>query len=199
MPSARPPRPVGVPRNFRVDRKVPLGRHPLLAVFPHLDALSTAEHLEPDATKRAKLFDETCVQIVDEDLWMYVAPFDVPPRFRRRAWRPIVSPGSDCIVVGEKHLRESELLILFLDIFHELCHVQQRQAGAELFGGAPSYVDRPTEVDAYRFVVNEAKELGVGDEVLREYLRVEWINDEEHLRLLKATGVSASPAPSSPS
>lgn len=191
------PRVAGPPRGFRVDRKVPLGRHPLLAVFPGLENLETAARQEPDSAKRTKLYDETCVQIVDQEVWMYVAPFDVPPQFRRRTWKPVVSPGSDCIVVGEKHLRESEPLILFLDIFHELCHVQQRQAGSELFGGAASYVDRPTELDAYRFVVNEGRLLGVSDEVLREYLRVEWIDEVEYQRLLKTMGVSTAAAPSS--
>jgi len=34
-------------------------------------------------------------------------------------------------------------------------------------------------------VVEEARQLGVSDEFLRDYLRVEWISDDEHRALLE--------------
>jgi hypothetical protein len=188
MARPEPRAPAGPLADFRIARDIPLGRHPLLAAFPGLDSLSTARRQEPDPKKRTKLLDETCVMIVADDLWMYVAPWDVPPSARRR-WKPVTSPGSDCIVIGEKHLRESEPLILFLDIFHELCHIQQRQRGLELFRGDVSYVDRETEIEAYCFVIEEARQMRISDEILRDYLRVEWISDEEFGRLLRSTGV----------
>jgi len=176
---------------FRVERKLPVGRHPLLAAFPGLDKLPPALRIEADATRRSKLFGETFVEIVDEDMWMYVAPFELPKVFRRR-WKPVVSPETDCIVVGQSHLSESPSLILFLDIFHELRHVQQRQAGRELWPDKLSYVERPTELEAYQFVVDEARRFGVSDATLREYLRVEWIDDSELARLYDALGVPAN-------
>ena len=177
------------PKGFRVDRNLPVGRHPLLAAFPGADQLDVAARLQPDPVARAKLFDETCVQIVDEDLWMYVAPWDIPPDARGE-WKPVLSPGSDCIVIGKSHLSDSPAIILFLDIFHELCHVIQRQEGANLWARGVSYVKRRTEVEAYRFVVGEARTLGVSDEFLREYLRVEWISEEEHRQLLETLKVA---------
>lgn len=176
------------PKGFRIDRDLPVGRHPLLAAFPGADGLEVAARLQPDAVARAKLFDETCVQIVDQDVWMYVAPWDMPPGARRE-WNPVLSPGSDCIVIGKNHLEESPAIILFLDIFHELCHVIQRQKGANLFAPG-SYVKRWTEVEAYRFVVHEARALGASDEFLRDYLRVEWISEHEHRELLDSLEVS---------
>jgi len=178
------------PKEFRISRDLPVGRHPLLAAFPGADQLPVAVRLQPDAVARAKLFDETCVQIVDQDLWMYVAPWDMPPGARRE-WNPVLSPGSDCIVIGRNHLAESPPLVLYLDIFHELCHVIQRQGGANLFAPGVSYVKRWTEVEAYRFVVGEARTLGVSDEFLREYLRVEWINVVEHRELLESLEVTS--------
>jgi hypothetical protein len=178
------------PNGFRVARETPVGRHPLLAVFPGLDALPAAKRLAPDATKRARLFDDTCVEIVDEDMWMYVAPREVPPNARRE-WRPVISPKTDCIVVGASHLRESPAIMLFMDIYHELCHVIQRQNGANLWPPGVRYVDRTTEVDAYRFVVDEARRLGISTGFLREYLRVEWISDDEHRELLAKMDVPA--------
>ncbi|HXQ94563.1 MAG TPA: hypothetical protein VN864_05275 [Thermoplasmata archaeon] len=179
------------PAGFRVRRDIAVGRHPLLTVFPGLSDLPTAERHEPDAARRAKLHGETQVEVVDEDMWMYVAPFELPKVFRRR-WKPVVSPETDCIVVGQSHLSESPSLILFLDIFHELRHVQQRQAGRELWPDKLSYVERPTELEAYQFVVDEARRFGVSDATLREYLRVEWIDDSELARLYDALGVPAN-------
>jgi hypothetical protein len=176
------------PAGFHVDRKLPLGRHPLLKAFPGLDKLPTAKRHAPTAKARKSLHEKTMIELVPEDLWMYVAPW-TKPKFRRRGWVPVVTPDTDCIVIGEGHLRESPDLTLFLDIFHELCHVLQRHAGMELFDRKVSYVKRPTEVEAYRFVVEEARRLKVEDDVLREYLTVEWIDESELFELLDAVGV----------
>ena len=177
-----------VPNGFKVQRDLPLGRHPLLAAFPGLDQLETATRHEPDAKKRAALHRETLVEIVPEDMWMYVAPETVPSDARGR-WKPVLADGHDCIVIGESHLRESPELILFLDIFHELCHIRQRHDGRELWDRRYNYAQRPTEVEAYKFVVDEARRFGVGDPVLREYLKVEWIDKTEFRQLLDAVGV----------
>ena len=192
MPRSRTPpipRKGEPPEGFRVARALELGRHPLLTVFPGLDRLPSAERQEPDPARRARLHRETVVDLVAEDLWMYVAPW--APIVSRRGPRPTVSPGTDAIVIGASHLRESAPLILFLDIFHELCHVRQRHAGAELFPPNLGYVERPTEIEAYRFVVEEARRLEVDDATLQEYLMVEWISDAEYRQLLSACGVPA--------
>ncbi|HTW77658.1 MAG TPA: hypothetical protein VMG14_07860 [Thermoplasmata archaeon] len=186
QPAAEPPAPPG----FRVNRELSIGRHPILVAFPGLDRLPLAARLEPDVAARRRLFDTTCVEVVDADLWMYVAPWDVPPQFKGR-WRPVVSPGTDCIVVGASHLRESSELMLFMDIYHELCHVRQRHGGANLWEPGVSYVKRWTEVEAYRLVVDAAREFGVSEAFLREYLKVEWISPKEHRELLAELGVPA--------
>ena len=158
--------------------------------FPDSTSWLLAKRLEPDPVKRERLFEDTCVEVVDADMWMYVAPHDIPESFRGR-WKPVVSPGSDCIVVGKGHLRDSPAVMLFMDIYHELCHVRQRQGGANLWEPGVSYVKRWTEVEAYRFVVEEARSLGVADDFIREYLKVEWISAKEHRELLAELRVSA--------
>ena len=177
------------PEGFRVARELSLGRHPILDAFPGLETLVPARRLVKDRAARERLFSETMIELVDQDLWMYVAPKEMPKAFRRR-WKPVVSPDADCIVIGAGHLRESPSLTLFMDIYHELCHVLQRQGGADLWPPGVSYVERWTEIEAYRFVVDEARRLGVPDSFLREYLRVEWISDEELQTLLQALKVS---------
>ena len=190
MPPAKRGHPAGtVPKAFRLDRQAKLGRHPLLEVFPQLDQLETAAKQVADPAARSRLYGNTFVEIVKGDVWMYVAPYEVP-KWARGQWKPVASPDSDCIVIGVEHLRESPELTLFLDIFHELCHVLQRQAGRELFAEGLSYVDRSTEIEAYKFVVDEARRYGVADDVLRDYLLVEWITPEEFLTLLDRVGVS---------
>lgn len=178
-----------VPPGFRVQRDLPPGRHALLAAFPGLDRLPAAKRLVAKSAARARLFGETQVHLLEQDLWMYVAPRE-DPKFSRRGWSPIVSPEHDCIVVGLGHLRESSALMLFMDIFHELCHVLQRAGGADLWPPEVSYVKRWTEVEAYRFVVNEARTLGASDAFLRDYLRVEWITAAEHRELLAELDVA---------
>ncbi len=194
MPSRRPPATHDdAPPAFRVARELPVGRHPILAAFPGLGDLPPAARLEPDPAARQALFDETCVEIVPDDIWMYVAPH-ARPRGVPRRWEPKLSPGSDCIVIGESHLRESPALILYLDIYHELCHIRQRHAGMELFDRSEDYVRRPTEVEAYRFAVDEARRIGASDAFLREYLKVEWVSEEDLLALYEAVGVPPAAA-----
>lgn len=179
------------PAGFAVRRTLLPGRHPLLSVFPHAGRLPIAARVEPDEAKRAPLFDRTEVEIVRADLWMYVAPHELPPEARGR-WKPVVSPDRDCIVVGRGHLRTSPKMTLYMDIYHELTHVRQRRDGANLWEPGVSYVKRWTELEAYRIVIEDARARGASDEFLRDYLQVEWISAREHQQLLRELGVLAA-------
>jgi hypothetical protein len=61
--------------------------------------------------------------------------------------------------------------------------------GKELFDERYDYVDRPTEVDAYRYTVQEAKRIGLTDDQILCYLQTEWLNDEQLQRLIKNMGI----------
>ncbi|PSN85608.1 hypothetical protein B9Q02_05655 [Candidatus Marsarchaeota G1 archaeon BE_D] len=93
------------------------------------------------------------------------------------------------ILVSHPYLKEADERYLYLDVIHELVHVKQFFEGKELFDERYSYVDRPTEIEAYKVAVEEGRRIGMSDEELADYLRVEWITDEEFERLLKAVGV----------
>lgn len=177
------------PADFLIARDVPTGPHPLLEAFPGLDRLAALQRLISELRAQIDLAKTTQVHIVDSDVWMYVAPHQVPEMARRRrGWNPVTSPG-DCIVIGKEHLGDSPPIIVYLDILHELCHVVQRQHGRELWDTAYDYVDRPTEVEAYQFAVDEARRLGASDAFLADYLQVEWVPEKDHQRLLKTLGV----------
>lgn len=93
------------------------------------------------------------------------------------------------IVIGLDHLKNSENIILYLDIVHELVHVKQQRKGLDLYDKSYSYVDRPTEIEAYIVAVNEAKRLGMKHKEIMEYLQVEWITSDEHRRLATRVGL----------
>ena len=93
------------------------------------------------------------------------------------------------IVIGSNHLKNSDSKILYLDIIHELVQVKQQRAGLDLYNKSYSYVDRPTEIEAYEVAVKEAKRLGMNDKEITDYLFVEWITPQEHKRLVSHVGL----------
>ena len=100
-----------------------------------------------------------------------------------------VSDVDGHLLVSTYHLKHSDLKTLYLDIIHELYHLKQFLDGKQLFNEELSYVDNPIEIEAYRFTVEEAKRIGLTKEEIIEYLKVEWISEEEHKRLIKKLGL----------
>lgn len=93
------------------------------------------------------------------------------------------------LLISTFHLKNSELRILYLDIIHELYHIKQFLEGKQLFSSKYTYVDNPIELEAYRYTVEEARRLGMSEEEIADYLKVEWINEEEHERLVRSLGI----------
>ena len=95
------------------------------------------------------------------------------------------------IVVNTKYLKEGNELHIYLDVVHELVHIRQHMEGKELWDKKYAYVDRPTEVEAYLAAVKEGRRLGVEEDELVEYLKVEWVTKEEFSRMLRTLGVKS--------
>jgi hypothetical protein len=93
------------------------------------------------------------------------------------------------IIVSGEYLKKGDERHLYLDIIHELVHVRQFIEGKELFDRRFSYVDRPTEIEAYRACVEEGRRIGLKNDEVAEYLRVEWVTEEEFGRLCEYVGV----------
>lgn len=100
-----------------------------------------------------------------------------------------VSEMNGHLLVSANYLKSGDIVDIYLDIIHELVHVRQFLEGKELFDDNFSYVERPTEIEAYQLAVDEARNLGLSEERICEYLRTEWISDEEFKRLAKAVNV----------
>jgi hypothetical protein len=93
------------------------------------------------------------------------------------------------LLISSHHLHDGEFRTVYLDLVHELCHVNQFQHGKPLFYPKLSYVDAPSEIEAYRFTVREGQRIGMSERQLVEYLKVEWISAAEHRRLARRCGL----------
>jgi hypothetical protein len=93
------------------------------------------------------------------------------------------------LIVSAYYLKSGSERDIYLDIVHELVHVKQCMQGQKLFDHRYDYVDRPTEIEAYRHAVKEARRLGMTEKQIYNYLRTEWMSEKELTRLAKAVGV----------
>jgi hypothetical protein len=89
------------------------------------------------------------------------------------------------LLVSARYLHDGNIVDIYLDIIHELVHVRQFMEGKELFDNHYNYAERPTEIEAYRHAVEEARRLGLDDERICKYLKTEWISDKELRSLAK--------------
>ena len=93
------------------------------------------------------------------------------------------------LLVNIRYLGSGDKTEIYLDVVHELCHVKQHLDGRALFSQEHDYVNNPTEVEAYRYTVQEAKRLGLSDERILRYLRMEWMSDEDVQCLVHNIGI----------
>jgi hypothetical protein len=87
------------------------------------------------------------------------------------------------LMISSRYLNNGNRVDIYLDLIHELVHVRQFLQGQELFDEHYSYIDRPTEVEAYRHAVEEARRIGLSEERICQYLETEWMSrqDLKHL------------------
>ncbi len=102
------------------------------------------------------------------------------------------------LIISNRYLKEGSIRDVYLDIIHELCHVNQFRHHKPLFYPKLSYVDAPSEIEAYRFTVKEGKRIGMSDQELVDYLKVQWISPAEHRRLARRMGLALSPSSGTP-
>ena len=100
-----------------------------------------------------------------------------------------VDTSNGHLVVSSRYLKTGDKIDIYLDLIHELCHVKQFLEGKDLFDQRYRYVERPTEIEAYRYTVQEARRLGLTDKRICEYLKAEWISDREFNFLAKVVNI----------
>ena len=101
-----------------------------------------------------------------------------------------VDGGDGHLVISKNYLNTGNKTDIYLDLIHELCHVKQFLDGRELFDPRYDYVERPTEIEAYRYCVQEARRLGLSEERICLYLKTEWMSEYDLKRLAKSVNIS---------
>lgn len=156
---------------FHVNRNLGEGVFPFTEVFTGVEhSPALGEIFDGPATTHEVLRDMR-VCLVDSMWYMWINDED----------------GS--LMISLDYLREADDRTLYLDVVHELTHVRQFRDGRELFDESYGYVDRPTEIEAYRITVREARRLGMSDREIYEYLKVEWVSEDDVKRLATTLGV----------
>ena len=156
---------------IKINRDLRPGIYTLGQIFDGLKESEILRQVFKTKKELDEVFSNLSVIVEEKDHYMYVKNDD----------------GS--VVVGLAHIQKSDSRILYLDIIHELVHVRQQRAGLDLYDKSYSYVDRPTEIEAYKVTVSEARRLGMSDKEILDYLQVEWITPKEHERLATHVGV----------
>ncbi len=154
-----------LPKEFGVHRRRKVVVVPLKKVFDGIDKLPLVR----------EIFGEETSEIVDR--------LNVELHSRRGYMG--VSQEDGRIFVSQPYLKEGPDHYLYLDIIHELVHVKQQRDGKDLFDEGYDYVDRPTEIEAYKLVAEEARRIGMNDKEILEYLRIEWLSSSDLKRLVK--------------
>jgi hypothetical protein len=101
--------------------------------------------------------------------------------------------GSDGhLVISKGYLNNGDKTDIYLDLIHELCHVKQYMEGKELFDPRYDYVERPTEIEAYRYCVQEARRIGLSEERIGCYLKTEWMSEDDLKKLEKSVNLQVA-------
>ncbi len=152
-----------------IEREASLGPHPFTSVFGGFECVGAVRSIFGSETE--KVLGGLFVDIVDGRGYMKI------------------DDHKGSIVVNASYLREGNEVDVYLDVIHELVHIRQHRQGMELWDKRYEYVDRPTEIEAYQVAVKEARRLGMDEERVAQYLKVEWISDDAFRRFLKNVGV----------
>lgn len=108
--------------------------------------------------------------------------------FTRRGYMG-VSNEDGHLLVSADYLKNGDERDIYLDIIHELVHVKQHMNGMELQDHRFAYCDRPTEIEAFSHAVKEARRLDMTDEEIYEYLKTDWMSEEDVKKLADALNV----------
>ena len=157
---------------IRINRNAGVGRHPFADVFEGFNNVSAVKRIFGRGT--ASALANLRIKIPKNARWGYM-------------W---VDDKRGVLVVSMSYLRKGDASHLYLDVIHELVHIKQHMEGRELFDEKYEYVDRPTEIAAYKAAAREARRIGMSRGEIVKYLEIEgWISGARLKRLCKNIGL----------
>jgi hypothetical protein len=159
----------GLP-NVKVPKEVPIAKHRFMDYFKGFEKLPIVR------------------EIFGKDTDKVLAGLEVEFSGGRFGYMG-TSDEDGHLIISAHYLREGDSRSIYLDVIHELVHVRQFREGRELFDESYEYADRPTELEAYRHALKEARRLDMSDDEIFEYLKVTWLNEDEVQRLATNIGV----------
>jgi hypothetical protein len=152
-----------------IERKAKVGVHPFTGVFGGFERVQAVRGIFGSETE--EVLGGLSVEVVKRQGYMKINDHE----------------GS--IEVSASYLKQGNEVDVYLDVIHELVHIRQHREGKELWDRRYEYVDRPTEIEAYKVAVKEARKLGMSEDEVAQYLRVEWIPEKTFERFLRNVGV----------
>jgi len=156
---------------FRAKRNVPLGEYKFTQIFNGVENSPTLLRLFGSQRSMLKTVHHLKLKVVDSD------------------WGIWLDHNTGSVCIGSKYMASARINCLYLDVIHVLVHVKQFLDGRDLFDQTFEYVDRPTEIEAYRYTIDEAKRLQMSEDEILKYLRVDAVDDSELGRLIEKIGV----------
>ena len=155
-----------LPKGFKINRSARKTSGKIEEFFPHLSKLPAIKKIFSQKKSREKIFAKTLVRMTSKNC-----------HYMR------IVRGK--LLINPKHLKNSDKGTIYLDILHELVHVRQWMQGKNLYDERYNYFERPTEIEAYKFCIREAKKIGMKKYEIIHYLEVEWAEREEFERMLR--------------
>jgi hypothetical protein len=156
---------------FKAKRNVGLGEYKFTQIFIGVENSPTLLRLFGSQRSMLKIIHHLKLGIVDSD------------------WGIWLDHNTGSVCIGSKYLASARINCLYLDVIHVLVHVKQFLDGRDLYDQTFEYVDRPTEIEAYRYTIDEAKRLQMSEDEILKYLRVDAVDDSELGRLIEKIGV----------
>jgi len=158
-------------RGFRVRRGASVGEYRLADVFTGLETSYSLLKVFGTKAEMSKVLRHLKLRIEDTN------------------WGLWLDKDTGTICIGYKHLSTAKSDFLYLDVIHVLVHVRQFLEGRELYDQACEYVEGPTELEAYRHTVAEARKIGMREGEILRYLRMDAVDDSELGKLMEKIGV----------